>query len=94
MKHEITLILIDRHLGVSKNTRDFEAVIDGVHTKGVVQTLVSFSERATEGVAKITYKFKFNVSGISKHPDYRNIRRELLKLMVANTKVMARGAIR
>lgn len=92
MKHEITLIDLEKNKN-NKDIRAFVATIDGIHVTGTILCMTSYTRTGTEAVW-VSYKFKFNTPGISKHIDYKEIRRELLKQMLSNNDYMAQNAIR
>lgn len=78
MKHQIKLLSISAVQSpylISK--RIFKAKVDGIIITGTITLTISAS-RIPKG-----YAFRFDDKSIAKHSDYKNIRRQLLLMMIA-----------
>lgn len=82
MIHQIQLLSIDinrKNRDLLRKERSFEALIDGVNVTGKVVLRLGKLPYPT---SKSGYNFHFDDKTITKHPDYKNIRRQLLLLMI------------
>lgn len=81
MRHTIEVISIEQHRD-EHNNRAFSALIDGMKIEGKVQRII-MNRNIPVTAWKYQYRMYFPKDIlITKHSDYKNIRRELLTKMI------------
>jgi hypothetical protein len=81
MKHNIEIISFTAKIDEDAN-RGFTVVIDGISMRGIVKLIEPFNKPSY-------YRFYFpSGPAISKHQDYKDIRRQLLLEMITRSETM------
>ena len=92
MLHEVKLIYLEEDMDAN-NQRDFTAAIDGVVMTGMIRFVSKRIQASPAHPYPHSYRFYFGKHNtITEHPDYRNIRRYLLSLMIKENEHFATAA--